>query len=378
MSNFIVEPVMNLIVPTPGVDPGPDYANNQNQDLYIIASHTHAPGSGVQVTPAGLNINTNLNFQGNNASNVYGVAFLNPAPSGLLNFLYTAPQTGGGINDLFFNDGAGNVIAITKAGEVNATIASLPGESYSGGTFTWKQGSGSTTPANFDIGSITIRPNVASTVFGVVLNPPASISSQYDLQLPTIPVSTSIMTLDPSGNMSTGTAGIITGTEIASGTITGSNIASQTLTQGLRAPMTIQTATAGAGDFILTPSSGSIFLNGNQVLFSFTITTTGRPLSIGLVPDGSGNVSFISIVSSENSMGFSIINGSTTVYQTDIQTINASLSEPVVYPPGIINFIDTSIAGVPGTYSYTFNAVAPTTGYDVVGFDYIKLYAYEI
>lgn len=201
MSNTTIEPLMNLIIPTVGVDPGPDYANNQNQDLLIIAGHDHSPGSGVQVTPAGMDISTNLNFQNNSLYNVYSVIFSSPAPTTGLTTLYTDNQTGGGITDLFFNDGAGNVIALTKAGAVNATIASIPGESFSGGTFTWKQGAGSTTPANFDIGSVTIRPNIASTTFGVVLGPPGSISSQYNVQLPIVPGMTSIMQLDTSGNM---------------------------------------------------------------------------------------------------------------------------------------------------------------------------------
>src|SRR5580698_10977194 len=126
MPNFTIEPNMNLILPTPGVEFGPQYALDQNQDLLIIGSHNHGPGSGVPVNPTGLDINTNLPFNGNSATSVYGVEFSNPAPSGLLTFLYTNAQTGGGITDLFYNDGAGNIIALTKAGEVNATIASLP------------------------------------------------------------------------------------------------------------------------------------------------------------------------------------------------------------------------------------------------------------
>src|SRR5271165_1438850 len=201
MSNNTITPNMNLVAPTPGKEPGPQYAFDQNQDLSILDNHNHTPGSGVQIPPAGLDISTNLNFQNNSPYNVSSVVFSAPATNSALTALYTAPQSGGGITDLFYNDGAGNVIALTKAGEVNATIASLPGESYAGGTFTWKQGTGSTTPANFDIGSITIRPNIAATTFGVVLNPPASISSEYDVQLPIVPSVIGIMQLDTSGNM---------------------------------------------------------------------------------------------------------------------------------------------------------------------------------
>src|SRR5208282_2814808 len=142
--------------------------------------HDHSPGSGVPITPFGLDISSNLNIQNNELTNVYGITFSASAASLQTQFLYTAPQTGGGINDLFYNDGAGNVIPLTKGGIVNAVASSIPGESYASGTFIWKQGSGSTTPANFDIGSVTIRPNIAATTYGVVVNPPPSISSQYD------------------------------------------------------------------------------------------------------------------------------------------------------------------------------------------------------
>lgn len=201
MADTISSPNMNLPVPVPGVDPGPDYANNLNQCLNTIDGHTHAPGSGVQVTPLGLNINTNLPFQNHDATGISGVTFSAPASSALLTRLYTAMQSGGGIIDLFFNDAAGNVIPLTKGGIVNSVASSIPGESYAGGTFTWVQGAGSTTPANFDIGSVTIRPNVAMTTFGVVLSPPAAIASQYTLALPPLPSSQKIMTLDDSGNI---------------------------------------------------------------------------------------------------------------------------------------------------------------------------------
>lgn len=232
MSNVIISPNMLLPVPVVGVDFGPDWANNLDSSLNIIDGHNHSPGSGVQITPLGLDINTNLNIQGNDLINVSGVDFSAPASSSALTRLYTNTQTGGGVVDLFYNDGAGNVIPITKAGIVNSTASSIPGESYSGGTFTWKQGAGSTTPANFDIGSVTLRPNIAATTYGITLSPPSGISSQYSLVLPALPGATSFVTLDSSGNLTAtiSISGGITGAMIANATITGSNIAAGTIT----------------------------------------------------------------------------------------------------------------------------------------------------
>lgn len=192
---------MGLLLPVIGTATGLQWQSALNANSAVLDSHNHSSGSGAQITPLGLNINSNLSFQNNSITNLFGVQFSVPQTSSLLTFLYTAPQSGGGVNDLFFNDGVGNVIPLTKAGIVNATAASIPGESYSGGTFTWKQGSGSTTPANFDIGFVTLRPNTAGTTNGIQLQTPSGISSFYQMILPALPAAQNILTLDNSGNI---------------------------------------------------------------------------------------------------------------------------------------------------------------------------------
>ncbi len=222
-------PNMFLVVPGVGTQDGPDYGLNINSDLGLIDLHDHSLGKGVAISPAGLNINSDLTFNSNDLTNVGGIGFtaLGSNPS-TLQFLYVSPGVETPLTeDLWFNDGNGNQVQITSGGTVNATIASLPGESYAAGTFFWVQGVGSTTPANFDIGSITLRPNVAATTFGVVLSPPSGIGSQYNINLPLLPVSKLPLSIDNSGVM---TAGQITTTDIATATILGSNIASTTIT----------------------------------------------------------------------------------------------------------------------------------------------------
>lgn len=352
MATTTLTPNMNLIVPTVGTngDPGPDYANNQNQDLSILDSHNHGPGSGVPVTPTGLNINANLSFNNNNATNIYGVQFSSHATSTLLTFLYTAPQSGGGINDLFYNDGAGNVIPLTKAGEVNATIASLPGESFSGGTFTWKQGAGSTTPANFDIGSITIRPNTAGTTNGVVLGPPSGISSLYNLQLPPLPVSaTSFLTIDTSGNMAPGPAviGALTTSNLSSSAgILGTQIAAQTITQTNKEIRTVS-STVGAGGVAISASSG--LQTNSSTSFSaitfmtVTITTLGNPVEVFFqaVQSSSGTTSAITGGGTGNSLWAVSRNGTIfAIYELGPSDTVAS---------SVLRVLDTPAAG---TYTY--------------------------
>jgi hypothetical protein len=375
MSTTTISPNMSLVLPTPGVDPGPDYANNQNQDLLIIDSHNHGPGSGVQITPTGLNINTNLSFQNNSPTNVYSIVFSNPSTNSNLTNLYTAPQSGGGITDLFYNDGAGNVIALTKAGLVNATIASLPGESYAGGTFTWKQGAGSTTPANFDIGSITIRPNTAGTTNGVVLGPPSGISSQYGVQLPIIPSSTSIMQLDTSGNMIATLVVDNSTLEISSQTL---QIKPKGVTQGLLA-LRATGSTVVAGGYATSGSSGIATANNSGLQqipnFSVTITTTGRPVVIGFTGDGTTNESTIGVQSSSTAdqAFFAIERGSSVIYITGIDS-PFTTSSTVLQPASSILYIDPVAAG---TYTYTgqFNSGGATA---LALVNNAILYAYEM
>ncbi len=204
MANTTISPNMNLIVPVVGVDPGPDWANNLNASLGAIDSHTHVPGQGIQIPPAGLDINVDLTFQGNNAINMRSVRFV-PQSSTLsdpsdLGCIYEA-----GV-DLYYNDGVGNVVRITQSGGVAGSPGSIanlnPPASASyvsaNGTFVWQ--SDVNKPANMDFASAIFRNFVANS-FGLTLSPPASMSADYTLTLPVLPGQQSFMTLDASGSM---------------------------------------------------------------------------------------------------------------------------------------------------------------------------------
>lgn len=230
-----ISPNMNLILPTVGQEPGPTYAFDQNTSFTLIDQHDHSPGRGVPITSAGLNIDTDLSMNDHSLINVESIVFTNQTePLTTVNSVSTGAGSGTGISDLFFTDGTGTSIQITKSGIVNVTAASIPGESYSSGTFIWTQTQSGlpTTPANFDIGSITLRPNIAATAFGVTLTPPAAISSAFNVALPIPPAVTSFLQIDSSGNMSATipTNQGITGTNIANQTITASKIANNTIT----------------------------------------------------------------------------------------------------------------------------------------------------
>lgn len=247
-----VSPNMLLTIPGVGLTLGPQWATDINSCLTIIDQHDHTQGSGVLITPEAIDINKTLTFNNQLAANVQALNLVTQQTDAGPMSLYVklgGESPPGPYADLWYNDGSNPPIQITSAGIVNTIAASIPGESYSAGTFVWKQTQSSlpTTPANFDIGSITLRPNTAATTNGITLSLPTPITSLYTLILPALPPVQSFMTLDNSGNITAPwvvdnstivvqsnvikvPAGGITSTQIANNTIIGSNIANGTIT----------------------------------------------------------------------------------------------------------------------------------------------------
>lgn len=203
MANTIPSPNMNMPVPVVGVDPGPDWANNVNASLAIVDAHNHIAGSGVPITPAAININTDLTMNNNNLTNAKSVRFYpqnaNLGGAADLGCLYEV-----GV-DLYYNDGNGNQIRFTQGGSIvgaTGTITGLPSgtasASYAAGVFTFQ--SATNTPANIDGGSFVYRNNVANSK-GLTLSPPNAMGADFSLVLPNIPATQSIMSLDTSGNI---------------------------------------------------------------------------------------------------------------------------------------------------------------------------------
>jgi hypothetical protein len=200
MADYTTSPNMGLSIPSVGTDPSPDWANNINASLTVIDQHNHSSGEGVQITPDGMNINVDLAFNDNNATELRSVRFqsqsLNLSGAQDLDCLYVV-----GV-DLWYNDGNGNQVQISKNGGINATSSSISsGTATAGfvaGTLVVDQAAN--TPGNIEGGSILIGNNVANSKF-VTLAPTGILSLNYQLSLPLLPAQQSFMTLDQFGNM---------------------------------------------------------------------------------------------------------------------------------------------------------------------------------
>ena len=200
---------MNLVLPTPTVTPGPEYATENNTAFSVIDSHNHTSGQGVPVPSAGLNINSDLTFQSNNAIALKSSRYTNQgSPLSGPSDLSCVYSSGAG-GDLYYNDGVGNQIQLTVGGALNAASIGGIGGDYTTSTasvfytslnttFTFWQASGIN--ATLDIGDLIIREEVASA-FGVSITSP-TLSADYTLVLPTaLPAQQSFMTLDAAGNI---------------------------------------------------------------------------------------------------------------------------------------------------------------------------------
>jgi len=349
-------PNMNLVVPTVGSEPGPNWANDVNADLSIIDSHNHSSGQGVQIQPNGININADLPFNSNNATQLRTTRF-SPQNSPI-------PNTGSDVaelyvsgNELFFNDTTGgNQVQLTSNGTVNATSSGI-----SSGTAT----------ASFSAGVLNVKSS--STSFGnvamqsAVLANAGNLSNQLTLQAPTlsgsitetlpaIPVSQSFMTIDASGNMAA-YAPINQG-------ITRSNLAAV----GQQISLSCGTFNSG--------SSPSGVHSDPITNLSLSITTTGRPVIVMLVPFAAASVKANVATNSAATLSLIIDNGTTDIgeIQLNQNTIlgTSTTNTSWAWAPSMV-CMDTPSAGtITYTASILRGAGATAT---VIGY---KLMAYEL
>lgn len=342
MADFINSPNMNLPVPTVGVASGPEWAQDVNSSLTLIDQHNHTPGQGVQIPPAGLNINTALPFNNQAATGVQAVV-LQPQVSYTTDYGLHAEGV-----DLYFVDGNGNDVQITSGGSVNATSSGISSgtatASFAGGALVVN--SASNTPANIQAASYLMGNNVANSKY-LTIQPPNSMAANYSVTMPTIPASQSFLTIDTSGNIAPY-----------------ASINQGILQTNLAAPNTA--ISSSCGNF--STSSTSFVAVTNLVT---TITTTGRPVWVGLTADGSLAPNTVQSAGSLSpSVGLRIVQGSVTIFTVLLLCDNLTVQYPVsaFYQ---INFLAA------GTYTFRVQA-AINNASNSAEVNNAKLLAYEL
>jgi hypothetical protein len=140
-------------------------------------------------------------------------------------------------------------------------------------------------------------------------------------------------------------------------------------------------ATAGIGGVATSTTSGSFSTTSTTFVdvtnLSATLTTSGRPVYVGLIPDGTTAVSVLSAsIGSGTSIAgvFKIFRGATLVAQTEIGAGGASGALAVYEPVGSLWAVDFPAAG---TYTYKLQAESSSASV-TTSVSNAKLIAYEI
>lgn len=208
---------MGLNLPTPSTTPGPQWSVQVNEAFDVIDSHDHSTGNGVKVTPTGLNINADLPFDGNNATQLRSVRFSDQGTVQTLPTDLGCLQLVGG--DLWWVNGNGTGVQITSgAGLSFASLGTIGGDfgqpgvtasiTYSDTTkiYSFLQDSGITAGI---YGSKLLLADDTSGALSVTLTADAATGA-YTLVFPvSAPTDDSVLTFNAAG---TGTFRAISGT----------------------------------------------------------------------------------------------------------------------------------------------------------------------
>lgn len=369
-------PYMNLNLPIVGPlgTQGPDWATDINTALDLIDSHDHTPGKGKQLTLSSLIINQPLQM------NSFGITQI---ASLALDNLGTQPTDANLIyefnGELFFNDAAANQVQLTSGGAINvSSLGAITGDystssadlTYSDTTKTFSFFQSTGVYASVDQGPLKIYQNIPSSPY-FIIKQSSSQTGNLDWTLPSsYPASTLPLKVSPSGILSTGQIQTV---EIGNGQVTAPKMAVDSVdTINIKNSSVIRAKLGPVGQQI----SGVCVSYSNSTTslvdvpnLTVTITTSGKPIFIGLMGSTTGN-SFISTVRSALVYLFEGVN---PIAATQIGN-NSSLGETNYWPVTSLTGLYAYAAG-----TYTFKVSAKTVaGSSNITMSQLKLFAYEI
>ena len=121
---------MSLIQPAVGVTVGPTWSSELNTSLGLIDTHDHTSGKGVQITPSGLNINADLEFNQNDATELRTLAFDSGSAATSTDDTRALYHSGG---DIYWRNATGTAVQITDGTSVKTGAGSIDGISGTNG-----------------------------------------------------------------------------------------------------------------------------------------------------------------------------------------------------------------------------------------------------
>jgi hypothetical protein len=392
-----ITPNMDLDLPSVSVTEGPEWATLLNAAFSLIDSHDHSDGKGVKITQLGLNITGDLDINENYLTDVgsmrlvsQGATLVTPQD---LRALYSVS------GDLYYNNGSGTPIQITSGGSVTAasdgiarafermsvnsnTVISAAGttsyydvDTTSGVTFTLPSAAGvaagrfyefKDTTGSAAANNIVINRAGADTIDGATS---VTIDTNYGGRR-----------LISDGTSKWAVSHVLPNkvqtNDIQNSAITTAKINDLAVTQAKRAALG-QQISASSGAFSTASTSLVDVTN-----LSVTITTTGRPVFVGLISDGNGaNASRLRITTTSSTntgptAEYAIIRDSTEITRVELSSLQASSAstKAIGCPVGALFVIDVPSAA---TYTYKVQCSALAGGGNCT-LQYAKLIAYEL
>jgi len=116
---------MSLIQPAVGVTVGPTWSSELNTSLGLIDTHDHTSGKGVQITPSGLNINADLEFNQNDATELRTLAFDSGSAATTTGDTRALYHSGG---DIYWRNATGTAVQITDGSAVKVGAGNIGGD----------------------------------------------------------------------------------------------------------------------------------------------------------------------------------------------------------------------------------------------------------
>lgn len=221
MPTTTISPYMLLVLPIPGVEVGPAWASELITALgSLIDAHDHSLNKGVKITPAGLNINADLDIQGTaaNPNNLKSIRAARLANNG--GTLVAAADWGAiyrVANELYFTDGAGNAVQITLNGALNVAAGNITGMAggaavtYNNATKTYVFTQSANKAAAIQCGDVLVTDESAAPGHAIKLHAPAALAADFTWTLPgALPAVQTQLTVDAAGNVASAASALLT------------------------------------------------------------------------------------------------------------------------------------------------------------------------
>jgi hypothetical protein len=114
--------ITSILKPSVGVTAGPTWATDLNTSIDAVDNHDHSTNKGVRITPAAINVNSDMEFNQNSASELKNLIFDSSVTAATTS--YSLYQASGNI---YWRNGSGTAVQITTGSSVNAGAGSITG-----------------------------------------------------------------------------------------------------------------------------------------------------------------------------------------------------------------------------------------------------------